>query len=162
MPVAEQIETQRLILEPLRVDHAGDMVAVLADPAMYEFTGGAPPSEGELQARYARQVRGAGWLNWILRLRESRAAVGTVQATLRERAELAWVVGTSFQGCGYATEGTAAVIAWLRANGVGEFEAHIHPDHEASAAVARRLGFEPTDAVHRGETVWISGRRCHN
>ena len=41
----------RLTLEPLRVDHAPAMVEVLADPALYEFTGGRPPTLDELTAR---------------------------------------------------------------------------------------------------------------
>jgi hypothetical protein len=35
--------TERLTLEPLRPEHADEMVAVLGDPALYEFTGGTPP-----------------------------------------------------------------------------------------------------------------------
>ena len=156
MAVAEQIETERLVLEPLRIEHAGEMVSVLDDPLIYQFTGGHPPTEAELRSRYERQIRGDGWLNWILRSRESAAAVGTVQATLRDRAELAWVLAPAFQGLGYATEAATAAMEWLRTKGVTGFEAHVHPEHDASAAVARRLGLRPTDAVHRGETVWIS------
>jgi RimJ/RimL family protein N-acetyltransferase len=150
------------------------MVAVLGDPQLYEFTGGRPPSESELVDRYTRQVLGEsvdgrqGWLNWILRLRDSRAAIGTVQATLRDddagerRAELAWVLSTRFQGAGYATEGAAAVIEWLRGEGVESVEAFIQPSHGASARVAQRLGLEPTGEMRGGETRWILRTRCHN
>src|SRR5215207_9766182 len=90
-PGAEPLVTERLILEPLRPDHAREMVAVLADPGLYVHTGGSPPSEAELAERYARQSRGAspdggqGWLNWILRLRRDDGLAGFVQATLSER-----------------------------------------------------------------------------
>jgi RimJ/RimL family protein N-acetyltransferase len=168
-PAAAELTSERLVLEPLRVEHAAEMVAVLADPALYEFIGGEPPSQAELRARYRRQARGEspdgveGWLNWVLRLRSDRTALGTVQATLRDdAAELAWVVSTSFQGAGYATEGTSAVIAWLRGKGIMWFEAHIHPDHAASSAVARRLGFEPTALARDGEVRWELRLRCHN
>jgi RimJ/RimL family protein N-acetyltransferase len=139
------------------------MVAVLADPGLYEFTGGEPPSEADLVARYARQTSRAEWLNWIARERSSAAAVGTVQATLRpDEAELAWVVGASAQGKGYATEATGAVIAWLRENGIEAFVAHIHPAHAASSAVASRLGFQPTESIKNGEVRWELSTRCHN
>jgi RimJ/RimL family protein N-acetyltransferase len=139
----------------LRIGHATEMVDVLADPALYEFTGGKPPSEADLVVRYTRQTARAseGWLNWVVR--NEGAAVGTVQVTLSDdAAELAWVISTSAQGKGFATEASAAVVEWLRENGVTEFQAHIHPGHEASMAVARRLGFSPTESIKAGEVRW--------
>jgi RimJ/RimL family protein N-acetyltransferase len=157
------LTTRRLALEPLRVGHAAEMVAVLADPALYEYIGGEPPSEADLVARYTRQTGREGWLNWILREQATQDAVGTVQATLRDDAvELAWVVAPKAQGKGYATEATAAVIEWLRSRGVQLFEAHVHPDHAASNAVASRLGFQPTESIKNGEVGWELSTRCHN
>jgi RimJ/RimL family protein N-acetyltransferase len=162
-PTAEKLTSERLVLEPLRIDHATEMVAVLDDPELYRYIGGEPPGEAELAARYTRQVASKGWLNWILRLRETGEPVGTVQATLGgEAAELAWVMSTRFQGEGYATEGTAAALGWLRKRGFDVFIAHIHPDHAASQALAARLGFEPTDQVKNGEVRWRLSTRCHN
>ena len=45
-------------LRPLRVDDAAEMAEVLADPSLYEFTGGEPPSVADLERRYAVQTRG--------------------------------------------------------------------------------------------------------
>ena len=143
------------------------LVVVLGDPNVYAYTGGEPPSAGELRSRYARQVEGQsddgaeGWLNWITRDRETQLAVGTVQATLRVTqdvmsAELAWIVGVAHQGHGYATEASSATVGWLRRHGVDAFAAHIRPGHEASEGVARRIGLRPTDAVRDGETRWVS------
>jgi RimJ/RimL family protein N-acetyltransferase len=166
-PRAEPLTTSRLGLEPLRVDHAAEMVAVLDDPALFTYTGGTPPTEADLRARYQRQAVGVspdgrhGWLNWVLRLRATRTPIGTVQATLRRSgsdqcAELAWVVATRWQGAGYATEAASVVVAWLRASGVRSFEAHVHPSHAASAAVANRLGLAPTQPRGDGEIRWTS------
>jgi RimJ/RimL family protein N-acetyltransferase len=165
MPLTpEPIASERLLLEPLRVEPAAEMVALLAAPAMYEYTGGEPPSEADLRARYRRQSSRPGWLNWVLRLRDSGQAVGTVQATQRDErtAELAWVVGSRFQGAGYASEGVAAAIGWLRGRELDSFIAHIHPNHAASGAVAGRLGFRRTDAMRDGEARWELASRCHN
>ncbi len=164
-PAAEPIETARLTLEPLRVDHAGEMCAVLRDPALYEYTGGKPPSLDELRTRYAMQAVGRspdgrqGWLNWIARERETRAAVGTAQATLdrsadRLAAEIAWIIGLAYQGRGFATEAAGAMVGWLQTQGVHTIVAHIHPDHRASMGVARHLGLAATDVVAGGETRW--------
>ena len=86
--------------------------------------------------------------------------MGTVQATIsdadgRRSAELAWVVATTRQGEGLATEAAGAAMAWLRDRGVTRFVAHIHPEHHASAGVARHLGLAATDAWHEGEVRWV-------
>ena len=149
------------LFEPLRVDHAAEMVTVLADPALYAFTGGSPPSVEELSAGYARQVLGGPpnsderWLNWVLRLRDEDRLAGYVQATVHsDEASVAWIVGTADQGRGLATEAAGAVVEWLRAAGVTRVRADIHPEHAASAAVARRIGLRPTDEIVDGEVRW--------
>jgi RimJ/RimL family protein N-acetyltransferase len=165
-PRAQTLTTRRLVLEPLRPDHARELAPVLADRALHAFTGGDPESEAQLHARYTRQAAsespdGAhGWLNWVARDRETQAPVGTVQATISDSdegrsAELAWVTATSRQGEGLATEAAGAAMDWLRAHGVAQFVAHIHPDHGASAGVARHLGLAATEARHAGEVRWV-------
>jgi RimJ/RimL family protein N-acetyltransferase len=164
-PAATRIETRRLILEPLGVAHAEEMLIVLGDAAFYEYTGGAAPTLTELRARYARQAGGSspdrtqGWLNWIVRERGHLTAVGTVQATLVHEeddtvAEIAWVIGVPHQRRGYATEAAVAMVAWLTRHDAMMVAAHIHPKHTASIAVATRLGLTATRTVIDGETRW--------
>ena len=83
-----------------------------------------------------------------------------VQATITDddggrTAAVAWIVATSRQGEGLATEAARAMVQWLRGRGVTCFVANIHPDHGASAAVARHLGLAPTDERHDGEVRWV-------
>ncbi|RFA11190.1 GNAT family N-acetyltransferase [Subtercola boreus] len=163
--------TPRLFLQPLRVADAEQMVDVLADPALYRFTGGEPPSIQQLTSRYERQVEGRSsdgreqWLNWIV-CDHAAGALGFVQATVTggggpaSAAELAWLVSPAHQGRGIATEAAGAMLSWLRdAAGVTVFAAHIHPDHAGSEAVARHLGLHPTDTAVDGERRWESDRR---
>jgi RimJ/RimL family protein N-acetyltransferase len=161
---AQPLTTPRLELEPLTVDHASELAPLLDDQGLHAFVGGAPSTEAELRERYARQVvrRSPGgdedWLNWVVRDRATHAAVGTLQATVRDggrAAELAWVIATSRQGEGLATEAATAVRDALRASGVTSFVAHVHPDHIASAAIARRLGMRPSGQRADGEVRWI-------
>ncbi len=158
--IAQQLTTERLRLEPLTVDHAPAMVAVLADPSLYEFTGGSPPTLAELSARYDRQSAGHSpdgselWLNWVVVLGSD--PVGYVQATVvGAEAEIAWVVSPAHQGLGLATEAATAVVDWLTSAGVSRLVAHVHPDHAASALVGARLGLRPTDVVEDGEVRWV-------
>lgn len=154
--------TDRLTLTPLGVSDAGEMVAVLADPALYRFTGGSPPDLHDLTARYRSQIDGPGgsndeaWYNWIVRLRTTEEAVGFMQATIRDdTADIAWVIGTAWQRRGFATEAATAMCGWLCGSGIREFKAHIHPDHVASRTVATMLGLRNSEAVDDdGEEVW--------
>jgi RimJ/RimL family protein N-acetyltransferase len=167
-----QLRTARLGLEPLRIDHADEMVLLLADRSLYAFYDDEPsPTLDDLRSRYERQSAGRSpdgtevWHNWILRDLATGEVAGFVQATVRGRdgrvtAELAWVVGTAYQGRGYATEAAAAARDAITGPGSESGDdavvvlAHIAPGHLASETVARRLGLEPTHEVHDGETLW--------
>jgi RimJ/RimL family protein N-acetyltransferase len=163
--VAAGWETERLRLEPLTESHAAELAPLLADPALHEFIGGAPLPESALTERYARlQARrspdGAqAWGNWLLRVRETGRAVGTVQATLPTAgpdagpAEVAWVVARVAQGRGYATEAASSLVRRLGEAG-WTVVAHVHPDHVASQRVARAAGLSPTEQVVDGEVRW--------
>lgn len=155
----------RLVLEPLKVEHAREMSVVLNDASLYRFTGGQPLTLTALRARYSTQVTGRSpdgtqrWLNWNVRLRDIGVALGYVQATVtgepgRAAAEIAWLIGSRHQGRGFAREAAALMLSSLQATGVRSVGAHIHPDHHASAAVARHLGLARTGLVADGEMYW--------
>lgn len=168
--MAEAITTERLDLLPLRVEHAPEMATVLSDPALHTFIGGSPDTPEALRTRYLRMVAGSpdpavSWCNWVIQLRSEGLLVGTVQATIDSAdsdpvAEIAWVVGTPWQGWGIATEATQGLVDWLSQQQVEEIIAHIHPDHGASAAVAEAAGLTSTGELHNGEIRWsrIVGR----
>ncbi len=157
---AQAIRTGRLDLLPLRVEHAEEMAAVLSDPALHTFTGGTPDPAETLRSRYRRITAGSGdpavtWLNWVIRLRAESCLTGYVQATVRGPvAEIAWVVGTPWQGRGIATEAARGLVDRLTRGPAATVIAHIHPDHHASAAVARAAGLVPTGIRHDGEVRW--------
>ena len=158
-----RIETGRLSLRPIEVADAPEMALVLADPALYAFTGGAPQSEAELVTRYERWTRGPSdptrtW--WNLVVRERGVAIGYVQATVKPpRADIAWVIGAPWQGRGYATEAARALLdAVEQAHPVTAIRALIRPDHVASQRIAARLGLARTTEVVDGEDVWSRAR----
>ncbi|MFC4494300.1 GNAT family N-acetyltransferase [Streptomyces ovatisporus] len=165
MITAEAVPTERLILRPLRVEHAREMAGVLSDPELYAFIGGEPPSVQSLRSRYERWEAGSGdpaesWCNWVVESREENCLTGTVQATVTREddesltAEISWIVGTAWQGRGVATEAARALVGWLRQRHVTRIVVHVHPRHGASAAVAAAAGFTPTDHWHDGEIRW--------
>jgi RimJ/RimL family protein N-acetyltransferase len=161
--LAVTISTERLDLLPLRVEHAAEMAAVLGDPALHTFIGGTPETPEGLLARYERLVAGptdptVSWLNWVVSLRAEGRLTGYVQATitpdpLGSVAEVAWVIGTSWQGRGIATEAAQGLVGWLE-DRADLIIAHVHPDHAASAVVAAACGLAPTEHVEDGEIRW--------
>jgi RimJ/RimL family protein N-acetyltransferase len=162
---AGPITTSRLDLLPIRVEHADEMAVVLEDPALYEFIGGHAPTSDELRLRYARQIAGSpdpkeAWCNWVIQLRDDKCLTGTVQATISGEAtdspfaEVAWVVGTPWQGKGIATEAARGLTGWLERHSVRTVIAHINPHNHGSEAVAMAAGFTPTDHIQDGEVRW--------
>ncbi len=160
----EPIEAARLTLVPLRPEHAAEMAAVLADPDLYTFTGGAPPGAAALRARFERWAAGPGdpavsWDNWVIQLRGPGALAGYVQATVTDAAgtltaEVAWVVGKPWQAHGIGSEAARALAGWLGRHRVRSIVAHIHPGHRASAAVASAVGLTPAGEWQDGEQRW--------
>lgn len=150
-------------LRRLRIDDAHKMTAVLADSALYTFTGGQPPAEVDLERRFAIKAPGRSpsgaetWLNYIVTLGTEQAAVGYVQATIpadTTTADVAWVIGTLWQGRGIATAAMTRFLDILRDHRITELIAHIHPDHTASRRVAERLGMTRTGEIVDGEERW--------
>jgi len=85
--------------------------------------------------------------------------VGTTQATVERGHDclltvVAWTVGSAYQGRGFASEAAPAMIGWLAAHGALRLDDHIHPEHAASAVVARNAGLTPTGETVDGEVVW--------
>jgi RimJ/RimL family protein N-acetyltransferase len=160
--------TARLSVEPSTPAHAREMHSVLADPELHAFIGGTPRSATELATRYAllaghRSDDGTEiWGNWVLRVTATGAAVGELQTTVPAAgpsagpALVAWVLGTAFQGHGYAGEAATSLVTRLRAAG-WSVAADIHPDHVASQRVARTAGLELTDQIVHGEQRWLLG-----
>src|SRR3546814_11405891 len=56
-PSVEVVETARLRLEPLRVEHAEEMAPLLHDQSLHEFIGGHPATRVELQRRDRKSTR---------------------------------------------------------------------------------------------------------
>ncbi len=141
-----------------------ELFALLDDPRLHAFTGDEPRTREELGRWLALVGPGRSpsgeeiWCNWIIRKREDGVAIGTAQATIvSDEGTLAWVIGSGWQGQGFAKEAAAAVAAWLRSRGIPRLRAHIHRDHIASNEVARSIGLIETNELVDGEAVWRSG-----
>jgi len=159
--------TEWLDLEPLVAEHAAELGPLLDDVALHKFTGGKPLSPADLAARYARLAHRRSpdgsqlWGNWVMRVRATGVAAGTVQATVPAAgpdagpALVAWVVAGQAQGRGYAKEAACSLVLRLHESG-WLVVAYIHPGHLASQHVARAAGLSPSSEFQDGETRWTS------
>lgn len=145
------LETERLVLEPLRREHAAHLFHALSDTRIYTFIPQDPPSSLlALETRYLAlesrrsPARDELWLNWAMRLKQQQSYIGTVQATVRDNksALLAYELSTDFWGQGCATEASSRVIESLFADyDVAEIVAEVDTRNEASHKLLERLGF---------------------
>jgi RimJ/RimL family protein N-acetyltransferase len=155
-----EIETERLIMRPVRVEDVDDLVAMHADPVTRRVFGEWTRDQVEDWAeRSVREweERGRGKLSILDR--ESGAFVG--RSGLRfwpefDETEVGWVLMPEARGRGVATEAGRACVEW----GFRDFDlpyvtAMIAPDNDASLAVARRLGMTPLreDVLHEVPVV---------
>ena len=158
------LATARLDLQPLAPDAADEAFEAFADPRLYRYMVGEPPADAKaLRDEFTRLCAGSRdpeqrWCNWLARAREGGTLVGWQQATIvGSTAWIAWVTFPAHRRAGFAREGAAAVVAWLRELGVAEIVAQSDERNAASCATAASLGFAPDAApiaeMLRGEAT---------
>lgn len=157
-PVEEtNLETGRLVLEPLLPEHAPLLFEGLADERLHRFIPtDAPESAEALETRYrklsSRRSPDGGdvWLNFAMRLREEgtlpkASYVGMLEATVfpNRSAYIAYTVFVPFWRQGYAREGCARMLRHLLEDyRVLVVVAEMDTRNAASVSLAEALGFE--------------------
>lgn len=152
-PLADKIiRTERLILTPLKVDHAAAMFEGLLDADSYAFLPDIPLTDvAALATRYERLQRGRSpdgreiWLNWVIGFTDAPALCGYVQFTVQpyaRRALVAYFVFAASRQRGIAHEAVAAALAEVIAHfPLAHVDAEIDTRNAASIALIERLGF---------------------
>jgi RimJ/RimL family protein N-acetyltransferase len=158
----ERVETERMILERLRIEHAPEQLRLLLDPRVSTtlWPRGQAPTEADVLDGLAAKIdhwERHGFGMWLLRDRETREMVGrgglqyTYTAGLND-VEAAWAIVPERWGQGLATElAHACVEAAFGQLGLLEIVAFTLPDNHASRRVMEKAGFEyERDIVHAG------------
>ncbi|MBA2753015.1 MAG: GNAT family N-acetyltransferase [Chloroflexia bacterium] len=151
------LETPRLRLEPLVPAHATETFGPLGDERLYRFIPGNPPANlAALEARYGL-LSGRrspddtqGWLNWVMRRRDSGEPVGTLEATVYpdRSSSIAYVVFVRHQRRGLATEGVARMVEHLVVDhGITLLVAEVDTRNAASVGLLDRLRFSRVATV---------------
>jgi RimJ/RimL family protein N-acetyltransferase len=148
----ERVETARMILERLLLEHAPEQLALLLDPRVYAtlWPASAPPTERDVIDGLSSKVDHwdrHGFGMYLLRDRETGEMVGrgglqyTYTAGLND-VEAGWAIVPERWGQGLATEmaRAAADVAFTDLR-LGEIVAFTLPDNTASRRVMEKTGF---------------------
>lgn len=132
------IETERLVIRPLRLEDAAD----LDEPVEW------------IQEKVARFERDGAMSLWAAVERESGRTVAMAglqweQIDGRRELDLGCVVAADVQQRGYGTEASEAVVQAAFAAGYERITAMAYPDNEAALHVLEKLEF-----VRDGETTF--------
>ena len=141
-----QLETERLILRPPRIEDFDAYAANMADAESARFIGGqqtrAVAWRGMLQLAGAWHVQGFSMFSVIEK--ESGQWVGRLGPWYPDGwpgTEVGWGLARKFWGRGYALEACTAAMDWtFETLGWTEIVHCIHPDNAPSRALASRLG----------------------
>ena len=156
------LNSERLRIEPLRAEHARMVLLPLQSPALYTYLPEDPPSEEDLQRRYAFLEGGLSpdgeeaWLNWVAFLHDTTTPVGTFQATLpgSDAGPFAYMVFPEFWRQGFAREMAIAVISHLfETRDIPGLYAEMDTRNAASIGLVESLGLTRT-GTRRGADVF--------
>jgi RimJ/RimL family protein N-acetyltransferase len=145
------IETERLIIRPLRLDDWAAVCERAADPELARFTGASPP---HFQARdgFAKRVAeprpSSAFGTQVIELKATGENIGycgldPVSFASGPVAELFYGLSRGHWGNGFALESAAAMVKFgFETMDLDEVLCPIHPRNERSIRVAERLGME--------------------
>lgn len=157
------IETERLIIRPLRLDDAHDLHELYSDAETMRFLETNVPrtideSRAWVQSKIDLFERDGGMSLWALVKRESGRVIGDAGLQWEEiggvrELDLGCRVVRRLHGRGCATEASAAILRAAFDGGFARVTAQTAFDNEAALHVLLRIGFRV-----EGETEW-QGRR---
>lgn len=154
------IETERLILRGWREDDLDAYAAMMADPEVMRFLGGAS-ARGDAWRGMATlighwELRGFGL--WAVERKRDGVLIGRVGVQYPEgwpSTEVAWTLARPYWGQGYATEAARASLDYgFRTTSLPKLISLIDPENHASRRVAERLAYSKGGKA----TITISGK----
>jgi len=158
------LETERLLLRPLREEDLDDYARFAADPETMQYVGGTLTRTEAWKQMAAIlghwQLRGYGL--WAVEHRESRIFIGRIGFINPDGwpgFELGWLLGREYWGNGFATEGARTALEYaFKELAQPHVISLIHPANARSARVAERLGEKIEGKTElQGEEVLIYG-----
>lgn len=145
-----QMETERLVLNEIKSEHAEDLSVLLSDEAVAKYEYFYPTQTLDQVHKfinhYAQERSEAEEITWGIFEKASNRLIGTCClgdfCDDARRAEIGYAVVQSKWGKGYAIEALQAVLAYgFNVLDLNRIEGTITPGNDASIRVLEKLGF---------------------
>ena len=145
------IETERLILRPFTYEDAGSMMTNWAGDDYVQKMYGEPSYKtleavNKLLSKYIGSYDKKYYFRWAVIEKASGECIGQTAYFLVDTSghfgEIEYCIGTAFQGKGYATEATKAVIGYgFEKIGFHKVQICVRPSNAPSKKVIEKCGF---------------------
>ncbi len=161
-----ELRADRIALRRFTLADLTTFVTYRSDPDVARYQGWDAPyprAEGErmISGLLETHPDTAGeWFQYAMVLRSTNELIGDcasgTDAADPRLAEIGFTVRPEYQGCGYATEGTRALLHYLfRSRGKHRVTARCDPRNIASARVLERIGMHREGCLR--EAGWAKG-----
>ena len=145
---AGALETERLILRPLKLEDADRIYECWAsDPQVTEYLTWGPHSSVEVTRQlvdlWVRAYRDPGTVRYGITLKDGGDLIGMIDVVTWHSGvpELGYVLGRAYWSQGYMTEACRAVTEYLFKRGCPSVLIEAHTDNVPSNIVAEKCGF---------------------
>lgn len=144
------LETERCIIRELTLEDLDALFELYGDGEIDKYTDPLYPyeEEKEFQRAYIENMyRYFGYGMWLIFSKETGKLMGRAGLEHREyhheiELELGYIIGTKYQGQGYATEICKAILAYAKENtGFERINTLIEDGNIASERLSKKLGF---------------------
>ncbi len=148
MNLSPGLDSNRLLLPPLAVEHTDALSTIYADPDVARYVGGDRLTAETIPlqvAAFAEEWEQRGYGQSAVLDRKTGEFLGRIGLHFWpewNEVELGYVLSRSAQGKGFAFEGSMRWIDWAKSESdIDYLIANIHPDNAASIGLAKKLGF---------------------
>ena len=160
------LESERLRLEPLKVEDAEAIFPVLGDPEVIAYWDAPEADDPDVVASVIRSqvenMEAGRSMHWTIRTLADGLFVGCFDLTeidrRHRRAEVGFMLSPDAWGQGYAPEAMRTVVAFAASSGLRKLAGRTNLGHRRSESVLEKLGFEE-EGLLRGHMVEDGERR---
>lgn len=160
------LESERLRLEPLKVEDAEAIFPVLGDPEVIAYWDAPEPDDPDVVAGVIRSqvenMQAGRAMHWAIRTLADGSFVGCFDLTeidrRHRRAEVGFMLSPDAWGQGFAPEAMRTVVAFAAGSGLRKLAGRTNLGHRRSESVLEKLGFEE-EGLLRGHIVEDGERR---
>ena len=159
------LETERLIIRPLRLDDKYEIFEYRSDSETNKYQGWIPEKIEDVETfigKISKQINEPEtWFQFVIIVKEKKKIVGDLGIHFfdseNKQAEIGCTLNKDFQNKGYATESVKRVIDFL----FKELNKHriitsIDPENKNSIRLVERIGFRKE--AHFVESLLINGK----